>query len=136
MSSLGYSDFSSGATNGGGSNSNGGSDGYIASKRKNKTIKAVDNTYGPRPGPEPSDGRLNPNPNPNPNPSPSTSPVGLCHHHHQFQNRVSKYLHRSQMPGRGPGPTRQGGLHRPPHPKGARTSRCSACRSSFQTSTG
>jgi hypothetical protein len=39
MSSLGYSDFN----NGGSSTSNApGSDGYIASKRKNKTVKAID----------------------------------------------------------------------------------------------
>ena len=55
MSSLGYSDFSGGsggALNGANSNSNSSSDGYIASKRKNKTVKAFDAAYGPRPGPE------------------------------------------------------------------------------------
>jgi hypothetical protein len=72
MSSLGYSDFSGGsggAPNGANSNSNGSSDGYIASKRKNKTVKAFDAAYGPRPGPESglattstpeSGGRVNP----------------------------------------------------------------------------
>jgi hypothetical protein len=62
MSSLGYSDFG-GAPNGASGNSNSSSDGYIASKRKNKTVKAFDAAYGPRPGPESTPetgGRVNP----------------------------------------------------------------------------
>jgi hypothetical protein len=55
MSSLGYSDFN----NGGSSTSNApGSDGYIASKRKNKTVKAFDAMTNMQQ--QPNNGRTNP----------------------------------------------------------------------------
>lgn len=60
MSSLGYSEFNMGSGNGGSAgNGTSGSDGYIASKRKNKTIKAFDAT-NVRPQEQQPDGRANP----------------------------------------------------------------------------
>lgn len=60
MSSLGYSDFN----NGGSSTGNApGSDGYIASKRKNKTVKAIDamtNAHSQQQQQQPNNGRTNP----------------------------------------------------------------------------
>jgi hypothetical protein len=56
MSSLGYSDFNTGGSSG----NVPGSDGYIASKRKNKTVKAIDAITNAQPQQQQPNGRINP----------------------------------------------------------------------------
>ena len=61
MSSLGYSEFNIGSGNGGSTgNGTSGGDGYIASKRKNKTVKAIDAMTNAQPQQPQQDGRTNP----------------------------------------------------------------------------